>query len=125
MKRLFAALALSAAAAPAFAADPVVGLWKSEPGETGGYIHVNILECQSGICGVIESVHGNDNQTIVGKPIIWAMEAQGGGKYTGGKIWAPDQDKTYNSKMTLTGNALRVEGCVAVFCRGQNWTRIK
>ena len=117
-----AALALSAGAA---LADPVVGTWKSQPGETGGYIHVDIAPCSGKICGTITKVVGNDNTSIVGKPIIWDMANNGNGKYSGGKIWAPDNDKTYRSKMQLNGNALKVSGCVGPICRGQTWTRLK
>ena len=124
MKFAYAAAAMVAFATPALAADPVVGEWKSEPGETGGYIHVEIAECGAALCGTITQVVGNDNTSIVGKPIIWDMQAKGKGKYSGGKIWAPDQDKTYRSKMTLSGTSLKVEGCVAIICRGQTWTRV-
>ncbi|MEM9794644.1 MAG: DUF2147 domain-containing protein, partial [Pseudomonadota bacterium] len=43
---------------------------------------------------------------------------------SGGQIWAPDDDKTYRSNMALDGDSLKVEGCVAIFCRGQTWTRV-
>jgi uncharacterized protein (DUF2147 family) len=121
---IFAALALSATGA--LAADPAIGMWKSEPGETGGYIHVAITSCGDTLCGEIKDVVGNDNRTIIGRDIILDMQIKGNGKYAGGTIWAPDTDKTYSSKMTLKGDALVVKGCVAVFlCRGQNWTRLK
>lgn len=107
-------------------ADPVVGTWKSQPGETGGYIHVKIAPCGSNICGTITKVVGNDNTSIVGRKIINGMKANGGGKYSGGTIWAPDTDKTYKSKMALSGNKLKVSGCVAggIICRSQSWTRL-
>ena len=121
---IFAALVLSATGA--LAADPAIGMWKSEPGETGGYIHVAITSCGDALCGEIKDVVGNDNRTIIGRDIILGMQSKGNGKYAGGTIWAPDTDKTYSSKMTLEGDALVVKGCVAVFlCRGQNWTRLK
>ena len=124
LKRIALAAAAALGVAGPAAADPVHGTWRSQPGETGGYIHVRIGSCGATICGEITEVVGNDNQSIVGRAIIWDMQPQGGGEYRGGRIWAPDQDKTYNSKMSLSGNRLEVEGCVAVFCRGQTWTRI-
>ena len=118
-----AALALSGTAA---SADDVLGTWKSEPGETGGFIHVSMQQCGTKICGVIEEVVGNDNTSIVGRTIIKDMSPNGSGKYSGGTIWAPDNDKTYKSKMTLSGSALEVSGCVlgGVICRAQTWTRL-
>ena len=110
----------------AIANDAALGLWKSEPGETGGYIHVQITNCGEKLCGEIIDVVENDNDTIIGEDIILNMKIRGDGYYYGGTIWAPDQDKTYRSNMTLSGDSLTVRGCVAfVLCRSQNWTRIK
>ncbi len=53
------------------------------------------------------------------------MVAQGDGAYGDGKIWSPDRDKTYNSKMQLSGDALQVSGCVFGICRdGGTWQRV-
>ena len=126
MKRLLlSAAAVLGLAAPAFAADPVEGLWRTQSGETGGYLHVQISECGAALCGVIRQVVDSPETSIVGTRMIWDMQAQGGGQYGGGRIWAPDQDKVYRSKMTLQGNALKVEGCVGPFCRGQTWSRLR
>lgn len=123
MKKLALVAVMAAFATPTFA-DDVFGLWKSEPGETGGYITVKMHACGSKICGTIQKVVGNDNKKPEGKMIIKNMTAKDGGKYSGGTIWAPDTDKTYKSKMTLIGNNLEVEGCVAIICRGQDWKRL-
>lgn len=62
----------------------------------------------------------------VGKKIIWDMVAEGDGAYGAGKVWSPDRDKTYNSKMQMTGNGLAISGCVLGICRdGGTWTRVK
>ena len=115
-----AALCLAAAAA----ADPVEGTWRTQPSDTGATLDVRIAACGGAICGTAVRLNGPGNQAVVGRPIIWDMRAQGGGAYRGGKVWAPDQDKTYNSKMTLSGDRLKVEGCVLVICRGQTWSRV-
>ena len=108
------------------ATEPALGVWKSEPGETGGYIHVEIMPCENNLCGIIIEVVGNDNRSIIGRNIINDMKIKGNGKYNGGKIWAPDTDKTYRSHMTLDEDVLTVSGCVAmILCRGQKWTRLK
>ena len=106
--------------------EPALGVWKSEPGETGGYIHVEIMPCENNLCGIITEVVGNDNRSIIGRNIINDMKIKGNGKYNGGTIWAPDTDKTYRSHMTLDEDVLTVSGCVAVIlCRAQKWTRLK
>lgn len=130
---LAAAAALITLATGARAEDPVDGLWKTQPGDTGGYLHVTIEPCGTAVCGTIDSAFDADgNQQLdyenLGKQIIWDMVPDGGGSYSGGKIWAPDRDKTYSSKMSLEGqNALTVKGCVAggLICRGQTWNRVR
>ena len=124
MKNMIIGAVLGVFAAGAAMADPAAGMWKSQPGETGGYIHVKISPCGAQICGKIVKVVGNDNDSIIGKKIIWAMNNDGGGNYSGGKVWAPDTDKTYSSKLKLSGSKLKVSGCVLGICRSQNWSRI-
>ena len=125
MKHLIAAACLVVAGAGTAMADPVHGTWQTETGETGGYLHVTIAACGDSICGTIAKVVNNDNTSIKGKRMIWDMEAKGDGSYSGGKIWAPDRDKVYSSKMSLSGNNLEVSGCVLVVCRAQSWTKVQ
>ncbi|MEO1551707.1 MAG: DUF2147 domain-containing protein [Pseudomonadota bacterium] len=129
--RIFTILALLAAA-PAWA-DGVTGIWKTEPGDTGGYLHVRLGPCSNDgalTCGVIDKAFDGDGAAIanyanLGKPIVWNMQNPSAGQYRKGKIWAPDRDKTYNSKMDLSGATLTVQGCVLAFCRGQTWTKVQ
>jgi uncharacterized protein (DUF2147 family) len=118
-----------ALATPAFAADPVLGLFKTEPGDSGSFGHVELYECEASICGVIRKAFDGAGSQIespnVGKRMIWDMQPQGGGVYAKGKIWAPDRDKVYSSKMALSGDVLEVSGCVFGICRDQTWTRVK
>ena len=124
-KYLIAATATLLLAAPVLA-DPVHGNWRSAPGDDGVYLHVRISACGNRICGKITKVIGKANPTSLGKSIIKNMKADGKGVYSGGTIWAPDRDKTYKSKMKLSGNKLKVSGCIAggLICRGQTWTRL-
>lgn len=132
MKKLILGAAFGLGLTGMASADPVTGIWKTAEGEEGGYLHVSIAPCGSAICGTINTAfdaNGNMSPEYenLGKQLIWDMTADGGGAYSGGKIWAPDADKTYNSKMSLNGNILTVKGCVAggLICRGQDWTRVK
>ncbi len=123
-----ALIAMVVLAAGTVQAQDVDGTWQTETSEEGAYLHVRIGDCASSSsekCGVITGVFNSDNQDIKGKPIIWAMQPDGANAWSGGRIWAPDDDKTYRSKMSLRGNTLSVEGCVAIFCRGQDWIRIQ
>jgi uncharacterized protein (DUF2147 family) len=116
-------------ASGAWAADPVEGVWKTAPQDDGGYGFIQIAPCGPAFCGtLIKGVNGAGEVATtggdIGKLIIWDMTAQGDGLYGGGKIWAPDRDKTYNSKMQLTGDSLAVSGCVFGICRdGGTWVR--
>lgn len=128
MKHILIAAAFMIAATAA-SADPVLGLWQTQPDDNGNFGHVEIYACDAAICGVIRKAFNpsgaerpSDN---IGKRMIWDMTARGGGSYKGGKIWAPDRDKTYSSRMALSGDQLEVSGCVLGICRTQNWARVK
>ncbi|MXU63903.1 DUF2147 domain-containing protein [Oceanomicrobium pacificus] len=125
MKTALLALAL---ALPTAAFADVTGTWKTQTSDTGAYLLVDVKPCSAGsdlICGWIKEAKNTENQGIVGKAIIKNMAARDGNRWHKGTIWAPDDDKTYKSKMELNGDVLKVEGCVAIICRGQNWTRVK
>ena len=116
-------------AAPAFA-DPVEGTWKTAPDDNGNYGYIKVSTCGAKICGVLARSFDSKGATLDspnnGRKIIWDMVSDGGGKYSGGKVYAPDRDKTYSSKMTLKGNSLNIKGCVFGICRdGGNWSRVK
>lgn len=131
MKRILLAAVL---VIPSLAnAEVLNGVFQTEPGDTGKFVHVQMGPCagdDSLTCGTIIRAYNpdgsadNENENI-GKPIVWDMVDDGSGSWAGGKIWAPDRDKTYNSKMALNGNILKVKGCVVFICRGQNWQRFE
>lgn len=131
MKRLMLAAAAVLAAAPAWAGDLVEGTWKTKPDDNGNYGYVQIAPCGDKLCGVLikafESSGAEKQSDNIGKQIVWDMVANGDGTYGSGKVWAPDRDKTYNSKMSLSGDTLSVSGCVlgGLICRASDWTRVK
>lgn len=130
MKQFIYAAVLGLTASIA-SADNASGTWKTETGDTGGYLHVSIAPCGAALCGTIAKAFdpsgaSSNEYEHLGKKMIWDMQANGDGSYSSGKIWAPDKDKTYKSKMSLNGNQLTVKGCVAggAICRGQTWSRV-
>jgi uncharacterized protein (DUF2147 family) len=133
MKRIAQRLALSAAlvlGAGAAFADPVEGLWKTKPDDNGNFGHVQVKPCGPAFCGTLIKAFDAGGKQIdspnIGKQIIWDMMAKGDGYYADGKVWSPDRNKTYSSKMQLSGNGLAVKGCVLGICRdGGTWTRVK
>ncbi len=129
---MMAAAFVLAGAGSVLAGDPVTGIWQTAPGDSGGWLHVKIAPCGKKICGTIVKAFKkggapDPQYANLGKPIIWDMVPEGDGYYAGGKIWAPDRDKVYRSKMQLAGKRLTVKGCVmgGLICRGQEWKRVQ
>ena len=117
-------------AATAVIADPIHGLWQTIEDDNGKYGHIEIKTCDGTICGFLRKSLDSNGKAVEtehkNKAIIWDMVNKGGGKYADGKIWSPDRNKTYDSKLELNGNALKVSGCVLFLCRdGGTWTRVK
>lgn len=130
MKTLLLSAIAGLALAGAAMADPVEGTWKTIPDDNGNFGHIQVGPCGAKICGTLVKSFGPGGGEIDspnnGKKIIWDMVADGGGEYSGGKVWSPDRDKTYNSRMQLSGNSLKVQGCILGICRdGGTWTRVR
>ena len=127
MKRLMLAAVLVMSAGMAQAADPVEGTWKTQV-DDGAYAHVKITPCGTKICGVIARTFndtGEYKSPNLGKRLVWDMSPNGGGAYSGGRIWQPSTGKEYKSKMALSGNTLNVSGCFGPICKKQVWSRVK
>ena len=128
MKKLLLGLIMAIFTAfPAFAADPMLGLWKTAV-DDGAYAHVDIHMCGPAICGTIMRTFNSDGEYAspnIGKDIILNMVPNGSGKYKG-NVWRPSNGKTYIGKIVLNGNSLKMSGCVAggLFCSSSNWTRL-
>ena len=108
------------------------GVWKTESGKDGGYLYVSIAPCSSDsslTCGTITEAFNSNGKdpgyANLGKPIVMDMKADASGEYSGGKIWDPQSNKTYKSKMSISGETMTVKGCIGPICSGQTWTKIK
>ena len=129
MKKLLLAMVLSLAAGAALA-DPVEGTWKTKPDDNGDFGYVQIKPCGPAFCGTLikafDSTGAEKASDNIGKKIVWDMVAYPDGLYDDGQIWSPDRNKTYNSDMQLSGDSLKVRGCVLGICRdGGTWKRVK
>ncbi|MDN5785888.1 DUF2147 domain-containing protein [Pseudorhodobacter sp.] len=126
MKKLMIAAALTLMAGVAHA-DPVEGTWKTQV-DDGAYAYVKFAPCGGKLCAVIARTFkdsGEYKSPNLGKRLVWDMSPNGGGAYSGGKIWQPSTGKEYKSKMTLEGNTLNVSGCWGPICKKQVWSRVK
>ena len=87
--------------------------------------------CGPAFCGtLIGSFDGTGavlDSENVGKQIVWDMMAAESGYHDGGKVWAPDRDKTFGATMQVTGSTLAVSGCVpgGLICRASDWSRLQ
>jgi uncharacterized protein (DUF2147 family) len=105
-----AACALTLSAGGAFA-DPILGNWKTQSGETAA-----IGKCGSAYCIVLKT------GKYAGKQI--GKLAGGGGTYEG-NIIDPADDKTYSGSAKVAGAGMKLKGCVAmVLCKTQNWSKL-
>ena len=114
------------------------GVWLTQAGDA----KIRVSRCGGGICGTvvwlkdpIDPATGkpqvddkNPNPALANHPIIGltlfsGMRPAGPNKWSG-KIYNADDGKTYASSISVASRGtLRVEGCVAAFCGGEDWTR--
>lgn len=111
----------------ATAQEAALGVWQTEV-DDGAYAHITITPCGDAVCGVISRTFNADGEyqsENIGKTLVIDMIPQGAGAYEG-QVWRPSNDKLYIGKMDVTGDALRLRGCVAggLLCSSQNWARI-
>lgn len=127
MKKIALTLAATIGLAGAAFADPLEGMWRTAADDNGNSGLIQVAPCGAALCGtLVRAFDGSGNEMEspnVGRQIISETVAQGGGEYRG-KVYSPDRDATYNSRLQLSGNTLSVSGCVLGICRdGGTWTR--
>jgi uncharacterized protein (DUF2147 family) len=133
MKRL--ALLLSLVSAPVFGAEPVTGQWLTD--ERDGIVEIG--RCGDKLCGRLARslvpikgppVDRNNpdpalrNRPIIGLPVLLGFVADGG--IWRGQIYDPRRGRHYRATLErLSGDRLKVRGCISVLCRTIMWTRAK
>lgn len=127
MKHLALASFLAFGLAGAAFAEPLVGTWRTAKDDNGNYGLIQVAPCGSKLCGKLVKSFDSSGKAIssehTGRNIISETVPSGNGQYKG-KVYSPDRDKTYNSKLVLSGNTLKVSGCVLGICRdGGSWKR--
>ncbi len=130
MKKMMMALAgVAISLGTAAAADPLHGVWQTSKDDNGNFGFIQVAPCGSQICGtLVKSFDTNGNEISsanTGRQIITETVSNGDGTYSG-KVYSPDRDKTYTSKLVLSGNQLAVSGCVFGICRnGGTWVKVQ
>ncbi|MGY3451070.1 DUF2147 domain-containing protein [Bradyrhizobium sp. USDA 4353] len=108
------------AAGPALA-DDVTGVWLRETGAS----KVKFAPCGGAICGTLVWIkEGTDTPAKVGQRLFSGMKPIGPNAWAG-SYSNPDDGKTYDAKMTLSGGTLTTAGCAfgGAICRSSTWTR--
>ena len=147
MRSLFTALLLSlplALTSLAYAAESPEGRWQTIDDETGK--PKSIVEIQTAANGtlsgkvaeVLRSDQGPNplctkcdgerkNQPITGMTILWDLEPDGEGVWSGGSILDPAKGKTYRAKAKLLdgGDKLEVRGYIGIEALGRSQTWIR
>lgn len=130
------AAAMTAAAAPALAAD-IVGRWRTP---TNG--EVEIYRCGAALCGRLLGSprlnrepdltdQANKDAAKRGRKLkgMTILEGFAGGptEWKGGRLYNPEDGNTYTGVITaMDGVTLKLKGCVvAPLCKTQVWTRMK
>ncbi|MEJ6595303.1 DUF2147 domain-containing protein [Parasphingorhabdus sp.] len=124
-------------ATPALAADSIHGDWITQERDA----IIKISKCGTSVCGRIykylvtppngtgqKDIHNPDkklrDRKLLGMSILTGFTPDG--DIWRGKVYDPKSGKTYRSEVSLKStNSLKMKGCLAFFCQGQDWARAK
>jgi len=126
-------------AGPGLAADAPLGEWLVKD----GYAQVRVDNCGGAIWGVISweaKPGGRDNENpdpalrgrpVLGMPILLDMKEKTVSNWGTkeqrwvGHVYNSENGKMYDANIKLQSpNVMRMEGCLAFICMGQDWTRV-
>lgn len=132
-----ATLAMIAASAMAGLSGPAEAITGTSWRTASGNGIVRMEPCDGNrLCGVITRVIGVPAATdarnpdpalrsrpLVGVRILSGFTPNGPGRWTGGRIYNPEDGRSYRSELrTLPNGNLEVKGCVGPVCQNQIWT---
>jgi uncharacterized protein (DUF2147 family) len=102
----------------ASAADPY-GVWMRP--STG----TNFYDCGGKLCGKVVAVKDQTRKSEIGTIILRGAVKSGDNKWQG-DLLNTDNGKIYSGVVTLEGpRALNLKGCVALFCEGETWSKVR
>ena len=153
MRRVLLGVLLVLLAVPLYAdgEDAIVGLWMTDPDAAGGAARVEIRREGTSYSGRIiwlaeplystgegpqwegrEKVDRENpdpslqDRPIIGLEILRGFHYEGGGKWSGGTIYDPNNGKTYKCWMKLKDGKLKLRGYIGFSMLGRTsyWTRV-
>ena len=112
--------------APSAAATTVAGDWWTP----GFNARVRIVPCGDALCGHIVWLWDEtpkdivDKNPLVGRKVIDGMVLESIARWSGGRLYNPEDGRDYKGSITLAAaNRLVVDGCVLFICKSQVWRR--
>lgn len=130
-------LLTSPLSATALAGPGPHGTWVMDSGK----VTVQVDDCGLNLCGKIVALAkpldkkgrpklDKENpdpalrkRPVIGLTILQNMKADGANKWVG-TIYNADDGNTYKSVIKLSGNAMKVKGCVAFICKSMHFKRV-
>ena len=127
--RLTIATAVLSCVVGAALAEPVLGLWRTQPDAEGRTGHVKFERCVGGFCGTVIAARGADGGEIVtpsvGRQVLSNLTPVADGVYEG-SAYVPLLRQTFPARVEIGGGEMRLQACNAMgLCRQQRWTRLE
>jgi uncharacterized protein (DUF2147 family) len=117
------------------------------PGVTGDWVNadrtavIRVAPCETMLCGAVirvlvrgpnvpsTDVHNPDprlrSRPFVGLRVLTGF-TRSGAVWSGGRAYDPKTGKSYRARLALNPDGtLKVTGCIMIFCRSQQWTRVR
>jgi uncharacterized protein (DUF2147 family) len=128
---------LTLAAGVSQADSSPLGVWRM----SNGKVTVRVVNCGPNLCGTIIALakpldkHGRPkvdkdnpnpalrNRPVIGLRILNDMRPAGDNRWEG-SIYNADDGRTYRSTMRLSGNIMKVKGCVLFICKSITFNKV-
>lgn len=127
----FTAVALVVGMTGTAMADDLLGSWRTAPDDNGNTGIVEVVQCGTSLCGTLTQAFDGSGAVMaspnVGRQIIWDTNPTGTAGEYAGRLYSPDRDREYRSRLQLSGDTLVVSGCIlgGAACReGGTWQRV-
>jgi uncharacterized protein (DUF2147 family) len=124
---LLAAPSVSAQVAEVGRPTALLGEWWTP----GFNARVRIERCGDAVCGDIVWAWDEtpkdiaDKSPLVGRKVIAGMRAQGADRWSGGRLYNPEDGRDYKGALHLQSpTRLVVDGCVLAICKQEVWRRV-
>ena len=115
-------LLLTLAPMGAARAEDPTGLWLRDNGRS----QIRVAPCGGALCGTVAWLKDTGGPGHVGQRVLYGMFPNGDSAWSG-QAFNPEDGKSYNGTMAVSGNRLTTSGCAlgGLICKSVSWTRVK